>query len=71
MWRCIGEDRVFFEAAILDPACPYVVSGVPRVGKAADSNDVTGVRRMDELAGADVDAHVIQLVEEDQVARLE
>src|SRR4051812_24236221 len=41
---------------------------VPRVAQARDLDHVAGVRRVHELAAADVDAHVAQPVEEHQVA---
>ena len=44
---------------------------VPGVGEARDLDDVARVRRVDELAAADVDADVAEPVEEDEVARLE
>jgi hypothetical protein len=34
-------------------------------------NHVAGVRRVDVLAAADVDAHVPEPIEEDEVARLQ
>ena len=39
--------------------------------EAGDLHDVAGVRRVDELAAADVDADVAEAVEEDEVARLQ
>src|SRR5262245_8711859 len=45
--------------------------GVPRVVDARDLDDVSGMRRMDELAAADVDPDVPEPVEENEVARLE
>src|SRR6185437_9660908 len=46
-----------------------VVAGV--AVEARDLDDVAGVRRLHELAVADVDAHVAVAVEEDEVAGLE
>ena len=37
---------------------------------AVDADDRAGVRRVDELAAADVDPDVAEAVEEDEVARL-
>src|SRR5919201_6821705 len=56
--------------AVLDAPRSDVRRGVP-AGHAGDLHDVAGVRRVDEGAAADVDAHVTESVEEDEVAGLE
>ncbi len=58
-----GDRRVGLEPARAD------VRAV--VGEARDPHDVAGVRRVDELAVADVDAHVAEPAEEDEVAGCE
>ena len=57
-------------ALLQDPAGADVGRRVP-AGHARDLHDVAGVRRVDELAAADVDADVAETVEEDEVAGLE
>src|SRR5579884_3304653 len=54
-----------------DPPGAVVVGRVPAVVEAGDLDDVAGLRRVDELAAADVDADVAEAVEEDEVAGLE
>src|SRR5207302_7412549 len=54
--RALGDSAGAVEAAV--------------TGEAVDANDGAGVWRVDELAAADVDAHVAEAVEEDEVARL-
>ena len=49
----------------------HVRRRVPGVVEARDLHDVAGVRRVDELAAADVDADVAEPVEEHEVAGLE
>ena len=58
-WALSGR----LEAAAADPG-----GGVPGVGEARDLDDVAGVRRVDELAAADVDAGMAEPVEEDEIA---
>jgi hypothetical protein len=48
-----------------------VVVGVPGVAEVGDLDDVAGVGGVDELAGADVDADVVEVVEKDEVSWLE
>src|SRR5262249_44467849 len=55
----------------LDPPRADVVAAVPALGEAVDADDGARVRRVDELVAADVDAHMVEVVEEDEVARLE
>ena len=54
-----------------DPAGADVARRVPAFVEARDLDDVAGVRRVHELAAADVDADVAEPVEEDEVARLQ
>ena len=54
------------EAAAADPG-----GGVPGLVDARDLDHVARVRRVDELAPADVDARVAEAVEEDEVAGFE
>src|SRR5215208_3632548 len=41
------------------------------IGEALDSHDVAGLGRVDETPATDIDAHVAEAVEEDEVARPE
>ena len=45
--------------------------GVPALAERGDLHDVPGMRRVDELPAADVDADVAEPVEEDEITRLE
>src|SRR5262245_38625215 len=48
-----------------------VVGGVPAIVEAVDAYERARVGRVDEVAVADVDPDVVELVEEDKIARLE
>src|SRR6266508_4149890 len=54
----------------LDAPGAHVAGRVP-AGEARDLDDVAGVRGVDHLTAADVDPHVAEPVEEDEVAGLE
>src|SRR5581483_6493588 len=56
------------QGASEDPARADVRRRVPARVEAGDLHDVAGVRRLDELAAADVQADVAEAVEEDDVA---
>ncbi len=65
--EAVGERRRRLE----DSSSAHVRGRVPAVRQARDLHDVARVRRVDELPSADVDAHVAEPVEEDEVARRE
>ncbi len=69
--RTTASSRRSRRRASSDATRADVRRGVPRLAEARDLDDVAGVRRVDELAAADVDADVAEAVEEDEVAWLE
>src|SRR5204863_7697134 len=62
---------IFRQSLLDDPARAVVAGRVPGIAHARDLDHVARVRGVDELVVPDVDAHVAEPMEEDEVAGLE